>query len=48
VTIDVRDVPLVDVIRLLATQARISIICDANVSQARVTFRMVNVGRERS
>jgi type IV pilus assembly protein PilQ len=44
VTIDVRDVPLVDVVRLLATQARISIICDANVSQARVTFRMVNVG----
>ena len=43
VTIDVREVPLVDVVRLLATQARMSIICDANVSQARVTFRMVNV-----
>ena len=43
VTIDVRDVPLVDVVRLIATQAHMSIICDANVSQSRVTFRMMNV-----
>jgi type II secretory pathway component GspD/PulD (secretin) len=43
VTIDVRDVPLVDVVRLIATQARLSVICDGTVSQARVTFRMQNV-----
>lgn len=42
-TIDVRDVPLVDVVRLIAMQARMSIICDVNVSQARVTFRMAGV-----
>jgi type II secretory pathway component GspD/PulD (secretin) len=43
VTIDVRDVALVDVVRLIATQAHMSVICDGNVGQARVTFRMVGV-----
>jgi type II secretory pathway component GspD/PulD (secretin) len=43
VTIDVRNVPLVDVLRLVATQANLNIICDQSVPNSKVTFRMVDV-----